>query len=368
MGFLTLERELPRVGVLGASRIVRTALLQEAAGVVEVCALGARDLSRARAFADEAQIPKAYGSYEELICDPDIDIIYNALPASGHAPWSARALRAGKHVLCEKPFGLHVDEAKELAALAERERRLLMEAHHWRFHPLVAEAEAALVNWGRLDGPISVEAQFFASLNNPGDIRLDPLLGPGVLMDFGCYTLKWCCWIVRALLGEDSARAPSIKRSEIIEGAPGVDLRADVEMEFGAREERELAVRFACDMRDGTPFRAFVRLSSGDKRLHFENPLNVNGAHLLLTDGDKEERIEPHGHTTYGGQLRAFVRALRTGVAPKNTGNEIIETQALLDDCYRKAGVINRRDLRQKSLEVLTDSARRSGERGDSGR
>lgn len=354
MGFVTLERELPRVGVLGASRIVRTALLREAAGVVEVCALGARDLSRARAFADEAQIAKAYGSYEELVADPDIDIIYNALPASGHAPWSARALRAGKHVLSEKPFGLHVEEARELVALAEQEQRLLMEAHHWRFHPLVREVEIALGKWSESKEPICVEAQFFGSLNNPGDIRLDPLLGPGVLMDFGCYTLKWCSWIVGALLGGDGAHAPSIKSSEIIEGEPGIDLCAKVEMEFSPRKERDIAIRFACDMRDGTPFRAFVRLSSGDQCLHFENPLNVNGAYLSVTAGGTEERFEPQGYTTYGGQLRAFVRALRTGVAPHNTGREIIETQTLLDECYRKAGVISRRDLRQKSLESAT--------------
>lgn len=346
---------MPRVGVLGASRVVLLALDKEAAGVMDVCALGARDLSRARAFAEKVQIPRAYGSYEELIADPDVDIVYNALPASGHAHWSARALRAGKHVLCEKPFGLHVDEAKELVALAEQERRLLMEAHHWRFHPLVAQAEAELSKWGQFDGPVSVDAQFFGGLNNPGDIRLDPLLGPGVLMDFGCYTIKWCCWIVGALLGEDSARAPSIKRSEVIEGEPGIDLRAEVQMEFVTRRKRDVAARFTCDMRDGTPFRAFVRLTAGEKVLHFENPLNLSGAYVLVNESGKEERFEPRGHTTYGGQLRAFVRALRTGEAPPNTGNEIIETQALLDQCYRKAGVISRRDLRKKALESLTD-------------
>jgi predicted dehydrogenase len=171
-------------------------------------------------------------------------------------------------------------------------------------------------------------------------------------MDFGCYTIQWCRWIVGALLGEDGARAPQISRSEIIEGEPGIDLRADVEMHFGSNDARELNTRFSCDMRDGVPFRAFVRLTAGDKRLHFENPLNVNGAHLTVTDGDKEERFQPQGQTTYGGQLRAFVHALRTGVAPPNTGAEIIETQALLDECYRNAGVISRRDLRRKALEA----------------
>lgn len=353
MDFSILQRECPRLGVLGASRIVRSAIFSEAKGVVDVCALAARDLGRAKSFSAEAGVPRAYGSYEELIDDPEIDVIYNALPASGHAPWSALALRAGKHVLCEKPFGLHVDEARELVALAARERRLLMEAHHWRYHPLVAVAEKALGDFGMVEEPISVEAQFFGGLNNPGDIRLDPLLGPGVLMDFGCYTIQWCSWLVGALLGEDSARRAKVVRSEIIEGQPGVDLFARVEMGFGSKTSEGLRTSFSCDMRDGTPFRAFVRVTAGDRSLHFENPLNVRGAHLVVRRGNSEERFEPQGHTTYGGQLRAFVRALRTGVAPHNTGDQIIQTQALLDDCYRKAGVIGRRELREKALSAV---------------
>lgn len=354
MEFVLLQRERPRLGVLGASRIVRTAMVREAHGVVDVCALAARDLDRARRFADEANIPRAYGSYEELIDDPEIDIVYNALPASGHAPWSARALRAGKHVLCEKPFGLHVDEARELVALAAEEKRLLMEAHHWRFHPLVAFAEKALVSFRRLAGPIEIEAQFFGGLNNSGDIRLDPLLGPGVLMDFGCYTIQWCCWILGALRGEDSARAASIVRSEIVEGAPGIDLSAAVTMGFFPHAQ-DVSARFSCDMRDETPFRAFVRVKAGGCSVHFENPLSTTGSYIVVSDGSSEERILPEGHTTYGGQLRAFVRALRTGVAPQNTGEQIIQTQALLDECYRKAGVIGRRELRERALASSDD-------------
>ncbi len=352
----TLSRRLPRLGVLGASRIVRGALVDEAHDLVEVSAVAARDLARAETFAQQHEIPRAFGSYEELICDPDIDVIYNALPASGHAPWSERALQNGKHVLCEKPFGLHADEARRLVRLARDKQLLLMEAHHTRFHPLAARVEEVLSGLELSDSVFEVEARFFGSLNNPGDIRLNPLLGPGVLMDFGCYTINWCVWLVRSLCGRAAAGVPYVRTSEIVEGQPGVDLAAEVEMGFEGAVHPDSRIQFACEMRDGTPFRAYVRLSLADFVLHFENPLGIFGSYLSVIRASKEERFLPEGPTTYGGQLRAFVRALRTGQAPPNTGNDIIETQSLLDSCYDKAGVIGRRELRERALQASNSS------------
>lgn len=352
--FRSVSRERPRVGVLGASRIVRGALLDEAQDLVEVTAIAARDLGRAQMFASTHHIPRAYGSYEELIADEEIDVIYNALPASGHAPWSERALQSGKHVLCEKPFGLHVDEARRLVRVARERQLLLMEAHHTRFHPLVPRAEEVLRALGERDAPFSVEAQFFGSLNNPGDIRLNPLLGPGVLMDFGCYTINWCLWLVRTLKGREAVGSPFIERSVIEVGEPGIDLQAEVEMGFDGLRRGDSSVRFACNMRDETPFRAFARLTLGDFVLHFENPLGIGGSHLIVNRAGVEERFLAEGQTTYGGQLRAFVRALRTGEAPENTGEQIIETQSLLDACYEKAAVIGRRQLREDALKKIS--------------
>ena len=106
-----------RIGTLGSSRISQPALMEPSAGVPEVtvAAVAARDLLRAEAFALRYGIPKAYGSYQEMLDDPDIDAIYNPLPNSLHGPWTLRAIAAGKHVLCEKPFASNADEAAQVA-------------------------------------------------------------------------------------------------------------------------------------------------------------------------------------------------------------------------------------------------------------
>lgn len=355
--FDALSREIPRVGVLGASRIVRRALMDEASGLLEVVALAARDKERALAFASEHGIPRAYGSYQELIDDPDVDVVYNALPAAGHAPWSKAALLAKKHVLCEKPFGLHVDEARELVKTAHEERRLLMEAHHWRYHPLVPRAEVALSELGRAFSPVKIEARFYGGLNNPGDIRKNPALGPGVLMDFGCYAIQWCDWAASWMdvEGRDNEPGqenfPQVISSQVEEEGPGIDVTAEVELCFPSASGRSITATFRCDMTDDTPFRAYVIVSSGDQTVHFENPLGIFGSYLAMSRGPSQMRVEPVGPTTFGGQLRALVQALATGEAPPTSGENIIRTQTLLDDCYRVAGVLSRRDLRNRALK-----------------
>src|SRR6186713_2648357 len=125
-----VTRALPRVGVLGASRIVPKALLTPGVGLIALCAVAARDPERARSYAHTHRIAESYGSYEALLERPDIAAVYVALPAAAHAEWSLAALSAGKHVLCEKPFGLSLAEADACVARARAEGLLLMEAHH----------------------------------------------------------------------------------------------------------------------------------------------------------------------------------------------------------------------------------------------
>lgn len=342
-----------RVGVLGASRIVPKALLEPArnpvlSDQVRVVAIAARDATRARVYAEQHGISRAYGSYEELIGDPEIDAVYNALPASGHRPWTLRALDAGKHVLCEKPFGLDVDEAIECVHAAEENERLLMEAHHWRYHPLVPECEEALRSF---DEPFSIEAVFDGSLNNPGDIRLDPALGPGVLMDFGCYLIQWSSWAARILRsarrGDGSVEPvePRVTRALVTEREPGVDVAAEFALDFDG-----IGASLRCDMRDGTPFQAFVRVHGKDKTLHFESPLIGEGSRVEVTVAGWARTTHSKGPSTYLGQLQALVAALKSGEPPLTSGEDIVRTQATLDAVYRAGGVIGRRELRERTL------------------
>ena len=177
-----------RIGTLGSSRISQPALIEPAARVPEVtvAAVAARDLARAEAYALRHGLEGAYGSYEELLADPDINAVYNPLPNSLHGPWTLRAIEAGKHVLCEKPFASNADEAAQVAQAASASGLVVMEAMHYRYHPLIQRLTEVV---GEL-GPVRhIQAWTSFAIVNPGDIRYDYGLAGGALMDGGCYAL-----------------------------------------------------------------------------------------------------------------------------------------------------------------------------------
>ena len=129
-----------RIGLLGASRVSRYAVIEPAAHIdgIEVHTVAARDAARAAAFAEELAIPHVAADYEALIASDAVDLVYNGLPPSSHARWTIAALEAGKHVLCEKPFAMNATEAQAMVDAAGRTGKILVEAYHYRFHPLFA--------------------------------------------------------------------------------------------------------------------------------------------------------------------------------------------------------------------------------------
>jgi predicted dehydrogenase len=154
-----------------------------------VTAIASRDLSRAKKAAEALGIPTAYGSYEELLADPNIDAIYNPLPNQLHVPWTAKAAEAGKHVLCEKPLSLTVAEARSLVAVRERTGVLIGEAFMIRCHPQWLRVRQ-LIDEGRI-GTLRAVAGFFSYFNiDPANIRNQPESGGGALYDIGCYCIQ----------------------------------------------------------------------------------------------------------------------------------------------------------------------------------
>ncbi len=156
----------------------------------EIVGVASRELSRAQAAADRLGIPRAYGSYEELLADPAIDAVYNPLPNQLHVPWSIKALQAGKHVLCEKPIALDAAEARRLADEAGRHPHLkVMEAFMYRFHPQWQRARQIVADGGI--GELRTIQSFFSYyLDDPDNIRNRVDSGGGALMDIGCYTIS----------------------------------------------------------------------------------------------------------------------------------------------------------------------------------
>jgi predicted dehydrogenase len=179
-----------RWGVLGVAKIATTKVIpaMQVARNVEVAAIASRDLSKARAAAQQLGIGKAYGSYEELLADPSIDAIYNPLPNHLHVPWSIRAAEAGKHVLCEKPIGLSVAETRDLIAARDKARVKIGEAFMARTHPQWVRA-AEIVRSGRI-GELRVVSGYFSYFNrDPKNVRNIAEIGGGAIMDIGCYPI-----------------------------------------------------------------------------------------------------------------------------------------------------------------------------------
>jgi len=209
------------LGLLSTARINR-AVVGGAAAVddVSVVAVGSRDLGRAQEHARELGIERAHGSYEAVLEDPDVDAVYVPLPNGPHVEWSIRALEAGKHVLCEKPLTRRPEDAERAFDAAERAGRVLTEAFMWRHHPQTATLVSLLDRIGTLR---LVRASFSFPLDRPDDVRWDPALDGGALMDVGCY----CVSGMRLVAGE-----PERVSAEQVLGGGGVDARMTAVLRF----------------------------------------------------------------------------------------------------------------------------------------
>ena len=205
-----------RWGMLSTARINELVLAgARRSDGVQIVSVGSRDRARAEAYAREQGLERAHGSYQELIGDPDIEAVYISLPNASHIEWSTRALRAGKHVLCEKPLTRHVREAEEIFDVAQQEGRLLMEGFMWRHNPQVQRLDELIA-----DGAIGklglIRAVHSFTADDPRDIRLLTELDGGSLMDVGCY----CVHASRHLAGE-----PERVYGEAVRNEAGADVR-----------------------------------------------------------------------------------------------------------------------------------------------
>lgn len=227
----------------------------------EVAAIASRDLGRAQAAAAALGIPRAYGSYEELLADPEIQAVYNPLPNHLHVPWSLRAIEAGKHVLCEKPIGLSSAEAQQLADAAQRHPELkVMEAFMYRHHPQWRRTKE-LVESGAI-GELKTVQSFFSYYNNdPNNIRNMADIGGGGLMDIGCYNLS----LSRFLFGTEPRRVCGL-----VERDPqfGTDRLASGMLDFGHG-----TATFTCSTQLASYQRVNIFGTSG--RIEIEIPFNA---------------------------------------------------------------------------------------------
>ena len=327
------------MGTLGSSRISLPALIEPAASVPEVtvAAVAARDKSRADAFALRHGIPKAYGSYQDLLADPDIDAIYNPLPNSLHGPWTLRAIAAGKHVLCEKPFASNAEEAAQVADAAASSGLVVMEAMHYRYHPLTRRLSELVAELGPVRHLQCWTSFVIADLD---DIRYDFDRGGGALMDGGCYAID----CLRLLGASEGQGEPSVTGALADPVAP--DPR-------GAAADRSMAVRLAFPggatgwfessfTMDGE-LRADVHAICAGGQVRLQNFIFGHKGRLVATrNGSVLADEQGGGDSTYVAQLRAFAGAIAKGYPVPTSAAHAVTTMRVIDDAYRAAGLLPR--------------------------
>jgi len=318
-----------RIGILGAARIAPAALINPAKknGEVVVAAVAARDTSRAQAFASRHGIPKVHAGYDDLVGDPDLDAIYNPLPNGLHGRWTRAALAAGKHVLCEKPFTANAAEAREIAHLAEASDRVVMEAFHYRYHPLALRIEEIVAS-GELGKLKHVETALCFPLPKFSDIRYNYALAGGATMDAGCYAVH----MARTFGGEN----PEVVSAQAKLRDPQVDRAMTAELRFPSGHTG----RVHCSMWSSNLVRISARVIGSKGELRALNPVAPQVFHRLVVRSDGGRRVErlPR-RASYSYQLDAFAGAVLRGEPVKTTPEDAVANMTVIDAIYRAAGL-----------------------------
>jgi predicted dehydrogenase len=324
--------EKVRWGVLGAARIAVEKVIpaMQQGEWSDVAAIASRDFSNAERVARTLGIPRAYGSYEELLADPTIEAIYNPLPNDLHVSWTIRAAEAGKHVLCEKPIGLNLKEAATLLEVCERTNVKIQEAFMVRTHPQWLGV-LELIKQGRI-GELRAVSGFFSYFNlDAQNIRNRVEAGGGAMLDIGCYPVT----ISRFIYGEEPRRVMAL-----IERDPemGIDRLASVILDFASGPST-----FTC----GTQLVPYQRMQflGTRRRIEVLIPFNAPAARpmrILLDDGSDlfGNSIEVKEFSTcnqYTIQGDLFSRAVRENTAQPVPLEDSLKNMAVIDAVFRSA-------------------------------
>ncbi|NOT38946.1 MAG: Gfo/Idh/MocA family oxidoreductase [Alphaproteobacteria bacterium] len=315
------------IGIIGAARVAVYAMMAPAREVarVQVTAIAARDPARAKAFAAEHGIATVHTSYDALISDPSIDLVYVATPPAFHAGIAINALAAGKHVLVEKPFSMNAAEAREVLAAGARAGRRVFEAFHYRHHALWHRI-VEICRSGALGKIVSLDAAFHAPIPKTADeFRWNASIGGGALMDLGCYPLQW----VRVATGEEP----------VVEGATmrmvdGVDAATEAVLRFPGGATATVACRM-----DGDAFAAFLNITCERGTLKVLNPLAPQMGHKLDIDTGGKVRSETiEGPSTFAAQLQAVAATLLDDAPFPLSGDDPMKSMAVIDAVRAAAG------------------------------
>lgn len=270
----------------------------------KLLAVASRSQETADTYAKEKKIPRAHGSYEALLADPEIDVIYNSLPNHLHAEWTIKAVEAGKHVLCEKPLALSVEEVDAIQAAARQHGRIVAEAFMYRHHPQTLKVQE-IVKDGSLGSVKLIRGSFSFVLSRDEDIRLlDPAMGGGSIWDIGCYPISYA----RSVLREN----PLDVFGQQVTGPTGIDETFVGQMRFA----NDVLMQF--DSSFVIPLHAFMEIVGSEATLSIPNPFKPNeNEKIYLTRDGKTETIKVKGQELYIGEVENMADAILLGKEPR---------------------------------------------------
>jgi xylose dehydrogenase (NAD/NADP) len=305
-----------RWGILSTAQINQPVIAAaRASDRTDLVAVASRDQARADAYARENGIERAYGSYEALLADAEVDAIYVSLPNSLHVEWTIRALEAGKHVLCEKPLDRRPDEVERAFDAAERAGLILMEGFMWRHHPQTRTLEE-IVRSGRIGEPRVVLTRFSFPLDDSENIRMRPELDGGGLMDVGCY----CISGARLIGGE-----PDLVFGRQVVGPTGVDVRFVGTLHFPG----DVLGQFTCGM--DIPFSARLEVVGSEASAVVPDPWLCRDPHIEIGD----ERIDVDDADRYQLELENMSDATRGDAEPLLGRADAVGQARAIDGLYR---------------------------------
>jgi xylose dehydrogenase (NAD/NADP) len=313
-------------GLLSTARINRALIAPlRASKRNHLLAVASRRQESADEYARAWKIPHTHGSYEALLADPEIDVVYNSLPNHLHAEWTIKAVEAGKHVLCEKPLALNVEEVDAMQEAARKHGRVVAEAFMYRHHPQTLKVQE-IVKSGSLGDLKLMRGSFCYVLTRTGDVRLDPGMGGGSIWDVGCYPISYA----RTVAGEPPLEVFGWQ----VTGPTGIAETFVGQMRFNDGVHAQFDCSFAI------PSHVFMEIVGSEGTLNIPNPYKPGvDEKIFLTRRDKTEPITIKGQELYIGEVEDMADAILLGRAPRIS----------LDDSRANVAVIS----------ALLESARR---------
>jgi len=312
-------------GLLSTARINRRLIPAiRAAERAELVAVASRDQARAEAYAAQWGIPRAHGSYQALLDDPDVDAIYISLPNSLHAEWTVRAAEAGKHVLCEKPLAVSVTQCDQIIAAAQSAGVVAIEAVMYLHHPLLHKARQ-LVQEGAVGQVTLVRGALSFFLDRPNDVRWKPQLGGGSLWDVGSYPVSFIRWMA----GEPERVFgwQTLAQSGVDETFAGL-----------LRHRNGVLGLFDCGFR--TQFRGEAEVFGTEGTLTIKQPYVINPeSRILVCRGSQEEEISLPEADPYGCEVDALTAGVLDGAplpVPLTSSRANVATMVALYESARR--------------------------------